>query len=67
MVFEMSWIKQRLRNSQVRTVIHILQKHRFVQSKGQIQQTDGDYKFLTCCSIVSISFSFNFYLVAATT
>ena len=42
-------------------------KERFVQSKGQIQQTDGDYKFLTCCSIVSFSFSFNFYLVAATT
>ena len=32
-----------------------------------MQQIDGDYKFLTCCSIVSFSFSYHFYLVAATT
>ena len=32
-----------------------------------MQQIDGDYKFLTCCSIVSFSFLYHFYLVAATT
>ena len=31
-----------------------------------MQQIDGDYKFLTCCSIVIFSFSNHFYLVAAT-
>ena len=49
MVFEMSWMKHRLRISQVGNVIHILQKTRLVQSKGQRQQIDSDYKFLTCC------------------
>ena len=48
-------------------VIHILQNPRLVQSKGQRQQIDGDYKFLTCCSIVIFSFSNHFYRVAATT
>ena len=28
---------------------------------------EGDYKFLTCCSIVSVPFSNHFYFVAATT
>ena len=28
---------------------------------------DGDYKFLTCCSIVIFSFSNHFYPIAATT
>ena len=32
-----------------------------------MQQIDRDYKFLTCCLIVSFSFSYHFYLVAATT
>ena len=45
MVFEMSWIKHRYRNSQVGNVIHILQKPRLVQTKGQRQQIDGDYNF----------------------
>ena len=43
MVFEISGTKHRLRNSQVGYVIHILQKNRLVQSKGQRQQIDGDY------------------------
>ena len=60
MVFEMSWIKHRLRNSQVGNVIHILQKPRLVQSKGQRQQIGSDYKFLFCCSIVIFSFSKHF-------
>ena len=34
---------------------------------GQRQQIEGDYKFLTCCSIVIFSFTNNLYLVAATT
>ena len=37
-----------------------------MQSKGQMQQIDGDYKFLTWCLIVSFSFSYHFYLIAAT-
>ena len=32
-----------------------------------MQQIDGDYKFLTCCLIVSFSFSYHLYLVGATT
>ena len=32
-----------------------------------MQQIDGDYKFLAYCSIVSFSFLYHFYLVAATT
>ena len=32
-----------------------------------MQQIDGYFKFLTCCSIVSFSFSYHFYLVAVTT
>ena len=67
MAFAMSWIKRRKRNSQVGNVIHILQKPRLFQSKGQRQQIDGDYEFLTCCSIVIFSFSNPFNLVAATT
>ena len=32
-----------------------------------MQRIGGDYKFLTCCSIVIFFFSNHFYLVAATT
>ena len=56
MVFEMSWIKHRYRNSQVGNVIHVLQKTRLVQPKDKRQQIGGDYKFLTCSSIVIFSF-----------
>ena len=67
MIFEMSWIKHRKRKSQVGNVIHILQKTQISPVKGPRQQIDGDYKFLTCFSIVIFSFSNHFYLVAATT
>ena len=59
MVFEMSWIKHRLRNSPGGYEIHILQKQ-ISPIKGQRQQIDGDYKLLTCCSIVIFSFSNHF-------
>ena len=32
-----------------------------------MQQIDGVYKFLTCCSVVIFPFSNHFYLLAATT
>ena len=40
---------------QVGNVIHILQKPRLVQLKGQRQQIDGDYKFLTCFVVFTFS------------
>ena len=55
----MCWIKHRYCNSQADKVFHIQQKkNRLVQSNDQRQQIDGDYKLLTCYSIV-ISFLSN--------
>ena len=53
MVFEMSWIN-------IGSVIHILQKNLISQIKGPKATHQGDYKFLTCCSIVIFSFSNHF-------
>ena len=55
MVFELSWIGN-VTHKKV-TYFIFYEKPRLVQSKGQRQQIDGDYKFLTCCSIGIFSFS----------
>ena len=60
MVFQVSWIKHRLCNSQLGNVIHILQKTQISPINGPKELIGGDYKFLTGCSIIILSFSNQF-------
>ena len=58
MVFELSWIGNVTHKKEMYFIFY--EKPRLVQSKGQRQQIDGNYKFLTCCSIGIFSFSNHF-------